>query len=346
MDKYAIYTYEKTDAPLLEGELWEEGDNNPPAESSGSNEQPIEKLEWLFGGTGTEFRVQRLNRGAADKFPCCILAHDHHVALLRLENVKNVSVYVKSQAASGVVARIDKQNFTSNPYSYVIIDFNPERRLIAIQVDSDSWRNTDTVRNLLEDSINDFLNNKRMGFNVKIKSKMQTQEFWAYSNYRIKKERRSLSKMTIYFDKGTIDPRVEELVKQTPYLRNLMKELWGGSHGELTIYDPVGASVIDRRKHAIENLVTIITSNTTPTNRFGLKMTYDDGIAYTCGKFVQVEIPMADEYLLQFQMGTKNLTDEYQLEWWLDNVVEQTKGFKDVEAAKRKPSGRSKKHLS
>ena len=75
-------------------------------------------------------------------------------------------------------------------------------------------------------------------------------------------------------------------------------------------------------------------------------MTYDDGIAYTCGKFVHVEIPLTDEYLLQFQMGTKNLADEYQLEWWLDNVIEQTKGFKDVEAAKRKSSGRSKKHLS
>ena len=110
MDKYAIYTYEETDAPPIEGELWEKGGNNLPAEGVGSKKQPTEKLEWLFGDTGTEFRVQReAKRGGADKFPCTVLAHDHHVALLRLENVKSVAVYVKSQAAAGTVAKIDKQ---------------------------------------------------------------------------------------------------------------------------------------------------------------------------------------------------------------------------------------------
>ena len=346
MDKYAIYTYEETDAPPIEGELWEEGGNNLPAEGVGSKKQPTEKLEWLFGGTGTEFRVQReAKRGGADKFPCTVLAHDHHVALLRLENVKSVAVYVKSQAAAGTVAKIDKQDITSSPYCYVIIDFNPLRRLIAIQVDSDSWRKTETVRALLEESINDFLNKKKMGFNLRILSKMQTQEFWDYSNYRIKKEHRSLSKMTIYFDKGKLDPRVEALVKQSPYLRSLMKDLWGGSHGELTIFDPVGTRVIDQRKHDIENLVAIIMSDI-PNSKFGLKMTYDDGIAYTCGKAVQVEMPLDLQYLINFQTKTMTLEDTYQVEWWLDNVIEQTKGFKDVETTKRKPSRKGKKRIS
>ena len=342
MDKYAIYTYEKTDAPPQEGEIWQEDEETTPA---GDNDEKTDKLEWLFGGTGTEFRVQRESRrGGADKFPCTVLAHDHHVALLRLENVKSVSVYVKSQAAVGKVARIDKQDIESNPYCYVIIDFNPERRLIAIQVDSDSWRKTETVRGLLEGGINDFLNQKKMGFNVKILSKMQTQEFWDYSTYRIKKEHRTLSKMTIYFDKGKLDPRVEALVKQSPYLRNLMKDLWGGTHGELTIFDPVGTRVIDQRKHDIENLVAIIMSDI-PNNKFGLKMTYDDGIAYTCGKAVQVEIPLDMQYLINFQTKTLALGDEYQLEWWLDNVVEQTKGFNDVEAVKRKRDRKNKKRV-
>ena len=343
MDKYAIYTYEETDVPPLEEEIWGENYTAVPANE---NIGQMGKLEWLFGDTGTEFRVQReAKRGGADKFPCTVLAHDHHVALLRLENVKSVAVYVKSQAAAGTVAKIDKQDITSSPYCYVIIDFNPQRRLIAIQVDSDSWRKTETVRALLEESINDFLNKKKMGFNLKILSKMQTQEFWDYSNYRIKKEHRSLSKMTIYFDKGKLDPRVEALVKQSPYLRNLMKDLWGGSHGELTIFDPVGTRVIDQRKHDIENLVAIIMSDI-PNSKFGLKMTYDDGIAYTCGKAVQVEMPLDLQYLINFQTKTMTLEDTYQVEWWLDNVIEQTKGFKDVETTKRKPSRKGKKRIS
>jgi len=34
------------------------------------------------------------------------------------------------------------------------------------------------------------------------------------------------------------------------------------------------------------------------------------------------------------------------VEWWLDNVIEQTKGFKDVETTKRKPSRKGKKRIS
>ena len=341
MDKYAIYTYEKTDAPPLQGELFESEQTETVEQGQGTTE----KLEWLFGKTGTEFRVQRESkRGGADKFPCTVLAHDHHVALLRLENVKSVPVYVKAQAAVGTVAKIDKQDIKSSPYCYVIIDFNPERRLIAIQVDSDSWRNTETVRALLETSINEFLNLKKMDFNVKILSKMQTQEFWNYSNYRIKKEHQILSKMTIYFDNGKLDPRVEALVKQSPYLRNLMKDLWGGSHGELTIFDPVGTKVIDQRKHDIENLVAIIMSDI-PNNKFGLKMTYKDGIAYTCGKAVQVEIPLEMQYLLQFQMGTLRLEELYEVELWLEGVIEKTKGFQNVEAVKHKSGGKGKKRI-
>ena len=340
MDKYAIYTYKQTAESPQEGDLFEEVN----ASSDGS-EPSVEKMEWLFGDTRSEFRVQKNGKDGADKFPCTVLAHDHHVVLLRLENVKNIPIYVKSKAEAGAIAKIDKQNVTSNPYSYVIIDFDKERRLIAIQQDSDSWRNTDAVCGLLEESINEQLNARQLGFNIKICSKMQTREFWEYSSYRIKKEHKRLKKMTIYFDAGKVDPRVEMLVKRTPFLRNLLKELWGGSHGEVTIYDPVSESVIDRRKHAIENLVTIITSDI-PNNRFGLKMTYNDDVTYTCGKFIQVELPLDGQYLTEFQLGSKTLADDYNLEQWLYYVIEQTKGLSDVEAVKRKPGGKSKRKVS
>jgi len=340
MDRFAIYTYEPTEAPPTEGDLWKEEET-----SVLTTNHSIEKFEWLFGETGTEFKVQKTNRNGADKFPCCVMAHDSHVALLRLENVKNVPVYVKSQSSHGAIARIDKQNFKSNPYSLVIIDFNPSRRIIAIQVDSDSWRNTDTVCNLLEESINDALNNLQVGFNIKIKSKMQTHNFWDYSNMRIKKQKHKLSKITIYLDAGNIDPQVEAIIKSTPYLRNLMKELWGGKRAEMTIFDPDASKVIDRRKNAIENLVTIISSNVS-NNKFGLKMSYDDGVAYTCGKDVQVEMPLDMQLLIELQLRSRNLLNEYNIEHWLDEVIEQTKEFKDVEAIKHKPGRKSKKQIS
>ena len=346
MDRYAIYTYAPIDAPPQQGDLWESGEESESDTTKDDIPKAVKKLEQMFGGKRTEVTVQRIKRSCADKFPCYVLAHDRNMALLRLENEKNVSVYMKSQTQAGGIPKIDKGSVKSFPNTCVLIDFNPERRLIAIKIDSDSWRNTDTVRDLLEESINNFLNSRRFGFNIVISTKMQSRDFWDYSTHRIKKENRKLSKMTIYFGrKGTIDPGVEATVKSSPYLRALMKGLWGGSHGEVTIYDPVGNAVIDRRRKDIGNIVTIIASNAGKDSDFGLKMTYDDGIAYTCGEDVRMEIPMDENICRQFEFGSKNLSDKYELETWLDNVKEQTKKFRDVESVKRKPGRKGKRTI-
>ena len=184
-----------------------------------------------------------------------------------------------------------------------------------------------------------------MGVNIEILSKMQTRDFWDYSRFRIKKEKRQVKKMTIYFAAGTINPKIESIIKSTPYLKNLTRELWHGSRGEVTIYDPEGTSIIDKRKHILENLVTLIGSNM-EKNGFGLRMSYDDGIAFTCGKDVRAEFPLDYSLLYKFQMGTKQLNDEYEIEYWLDWVVEQTKEFKDAETVNTKPNRKTQRKVS
>ena len=152
MDKYAIYTYRLIKEKVTEGD-WTQGETvNAPNMSKSQ-----EKFEMLFGGKGTDVRIQKdLNEGATH-FPCNVLAHDDHVILLRIENERQVKVYVKSKTSLNPIPKIERQNFTSSPYSYVIIDCRPGKAMIAIKVDSDSWRNTDTVRNLLQESINRLL---------------------------------------------------------------------------------------------------------------------------------------------------------------------------------------------
>jgi hypothetical protein len=325
MDKYAIYTYEPRKA-TIEADWTQENQN---LSIDIKDAQRI--LERLFGDTKTEFRVQKNGRDGADHYPCTVLAHDNHVVLLRLENEKKVPIYQKTQQSPDQVARIDKRDIPSFPNCFILLDFRPNKNMIAIQVDSDAWRSTDTVRALLQESINLNLESLSVGLAVEVKSKMQTQEFWNYSKKRIKTDRRSVKKMTIYFDKGKIDPQMEARINRSPYMKRLLKELWGGTSGEITINDPVGDRIIDRRKHDIENIVTLITSDINNKN-FGLKLTFDDGISYTCGKSVRAELPMdSDSYLLKFQMKSKNLMNEYDVEYWLDQAVELTKDYEDVE---------------
>lgn len=340
MDKYAIYTYRFKKEAVTEGD-WTEGEQV----KSPSIEHAQEKFEMLFGNKGTDVRIQKDSREGATYFPCSVLAHDNHVVLLRIENEKQIPVYVKSRQPQSTIAKIEKKNFTSSPYNLVIVDCRPNRAMIAIKVDIDSWRNTDTVRNLLQESFNRLLETNKLGFKIEILSKMQSREFWDYSRYRIKKEKRTVKKMTIYFSAGTINPSLEAIIKSTPYLKNLTKELWNGTRGEVTIYDPEGSSIIDKRKHTLENLVTLIGSNIDKSG-FGLRMAYDDGIAFTCGKDVRAEFPLDNTYLQKFQIGTRLLNDEYEIEYWFDWVVEQTKEFKDAETVNTKPNRKTQRKVS
>ena len=340
MDKYAIYTY-RLKPSAIEGD-WTKGETVELPDMSVAQR----KLEMLFGDTGSEVRIQKDGRDGANKYPCNVLAHDDHVVLLRIENEKSVPVYLKSTVPNARIPKIDKHSITSSPYSYVIVDCRLDRSMIAIKVDSDSWRNTDTVRNLLQESINRLFESNSLGCQIEILTKMQSRDFWDYSNYRIKKEHRKVSKMTIFFANGKIDPAIETIIKSTPYLKSLIKNLWGGSRGEVTIYDPIGTTVIDRRKHAIENIVTLITSNI-QNDGFGLRMTYDDGIAFTCGKDMRAEFPMdSDDILRKFQMKSKNLSNEYDIEYWLDWIVAQTKEFKDAEVIRSKTNRNSSRKVS
>lgn len=51
------------------------------------------------------------------------------------------------------------------------------------------------------------------------------------------------------------------------------------------------------------------------------------------------------QYLLQFQMGTLRLEELYEVELWLEGVIEKTKGFQNVEAVKHKSGGKGKKRI-
>ena len=119
MDKYAIYSYEFVDV-TREGELFKE-DNDTQSDSS--EEKRKVWLDRLFGEKNTLFTVKKQNKNDADDLPCTVLAHSEKFVLLRLENPKHISVWIKKQPkTAGEAAPINKQRLESNPYVFIIID--------------------------------------------------------------------------------------------------------------------------------------------------------------------------------------------------------------------------------
>ena len=122
--------------------------------------------------------------------------------------------------------------------------------------------------------------------------------------------------MTVYFTHGLISPRVEEIIKNDAYLRELTGRMFEASNGEVTYNYPNGNRILDRRGNMLEHIVTLIGSE--PNGAFRLRMTYDDGTSYTCGKDVRIEFEM-DEMAFMGMLGVGNLFPEQEIGAWFDD---------------------------
>ncbi len=341
MDLYAVYSYELKPPPVVEGD-WTQSEKVEPTDTK--TLKP--RFDRLFGLRGAKVLIQRVadSEVKADH-PCTVLAHDNGVVLLRIEKEKDNPYYDKDFGQSTPVPPIQKRFQKSYPYTYVIFDnrpsANPLRGQLLIKVDPDSWRNTDTVRNLLQESLDRWLEREKMDFSIEIRSMIQEKDFWDYSYERIKKNGRRVKKMTIYFTNGTVNSQELALIKNSPYLRHILKDPWSVSDGELTLNNPESGKLLDKRKHDIMNILALIRSNP----NFGMSLTYDDDITYTCGQYSRAEYPgPGDGHLTNFELGTKDADMfKYELESWLDEIIEYTKDFKDAEPTKRKTNRKNRR---
>ena len=190
---------------------------------------------------------------------------------------------------------------------------------------------------------------------------MQSRDFYEYSKKRIKKEGRAVKKMTIHFKTGKLDPKIETVVNNSEFLKRLFNIIDKyAMSGEMTLNQPIGPKLIDRRRHDIENIITLVGSD--PLG-YGLDMTFDDNVTLHCGKDVRAELPMEPEGALElfhikqkatkavqlelsFDGMPKPVENRYLLEVWLDSVAEQTEKMKDAETIKRKRRRANKRKAS
>jgi len=352
---YAIYTYkfipQNDEGDWTQGEMVKESDTTHAQDN----------FYKLFGKNNTVFRVQKDVSDGAKKYDCKVFGNDHRIVALRLLNEKKTHYWKQVAVPNDPMEKVERKSLTSTPPTFVIIDCRPGCNILAVKVEPDAWRNTDNVRDLMEESINRYLETFSRGFRIKLLTKMQNRDFFDYSRKRIKKEGRAVKKITIHFKTGKLDPKVEAIVKSSDYLKRLFTLIDKYSvSGDMTLNQPIGPKLIDRRRRDIENMATIIASD--PLG-YAMDLTFDDNVTLHCGEDVRAELPMNPEGALElFHLGRKKENTEeqeinfegiqevkksrYFLEDWLDNMAEETKKMKDAETIKRKRSRASKRQAS
>jgi len=339
MDKYAIYHYELTKRKVIQGDLMEDEQFVVP-----QMEHAQENFDHVFGDKGTEMRIQKEKRRGtgADKYPCHVIAHDRKVVLLRLENVKSVTVY-ESQPTLGSIPNIEKKKYESNPPCFIIIDNREGKAQIAIQIDTAAWSKTNIVRDLLEENLDREL--ERFGLSIRIRSKMQKSDYWNYVTYRQRKEGRGIKKMTFQFPNVKIRPSIETAIGLSSHLRNMMELInrLGAGQGELSIQPPTNDYLLKRKLNDIKNIVALCSSSAD----YSLSVTFDDDITYRCNENLRAELPMnIPQAIEHFKNGQKTFLYEYDIERWLDWVIKQTEQYQDAEQVKSKPDREDQRAVS
>lgn len=352
---YAIYSYKFIETND-EGD-WTQGEQVTVTDMDAAQ-------DWfyrLFGQTQTLFHVQKGEGESAKKYTCEVYGNDHRIVALRLLNIKEQSYWKLVKNPNDPMGELIKDFYESTPCTYVIIDCRKGQKTIAVKVETDAWRKTDSVCELMENSINHHLESMSRGFRIKLYTKMQNHNFLDYSRHRLKKEKRTIKKMTIRFRTGQLNSAIEALVKGSPYLKGLFERInkYDGASGELTLNKPIGTKLIDRRRHDIETMIALIASD---PEGYGMDWTFDDNVMLRYGKDSIYETPMNPEGSLElFHSRTKvepavqlklfseeQETDlnKYLLEGWLDKVAEETKKMRDAETVKPKRSRSNRQKAS
>ena len=330
MDRYAIFSYGFTDLPLERD--WTLCEQTVRPESSDDHRRSM--LDQLFGARNTTFTFKEYNKSDADNYPCTVLAHPEGFILLRIERPKEVNVYDKHESQRGEAARIDKRWVPSFPYIYVVIDCRQGRGCqIAVSIDSNAWRSSDKVAELVQENVNRQLKSLSRGFGIRVKPELMKLDFVSHSRNLIKKKRLSVNRMTIYFTRGMINPKVEEIIKEEPFIKRLLKSMFDAQHGQLTLYDPDVQKILANKARILEHLVTLVGSDPV-SEPFRLKMNYSDGSAYSCGKDVRMEFLM-DDMTFAAMLGEGSLFPEHEIGAWFDGVTRDIDEQRNAEHSKQ-----------
>jgi len=306
-------------------------------------EHAQEHFASLFGGKNLTI-VKNKEDGEPVIYPNDILRNEEGVIVLRLNNVQYKKLIKRKETQSGV-PNYEEVKEESNPYCYVIIDNQDGVLQMAIQK-SPSWgSDTDTVRDLLQETFNQMM---KMNYKleVKIMNKMQPTKFWQF----VKQQYLDNNDYIEQFIIDLINPR-KATVDNSGELKGVMKKL----SDFLVNLDALDAtlsvntnstSYFGNNKKAYRDFVNIV--DMCSCNGYHLGCKFHNMGYYSCDSRVMAMFNLDEDVLNGFLFGIKDLsetieTGEYALVRWLAHVRETTKSYEYAESIPKKPKRNRKK---
>lgn len=302
--------------------------NGDEEQGKPTDEYPNHYLGKIIGKRGQELPLYRKRRGNGDEYvPNCVLRNESGIALIRIHNKENFTLYDLPESAGNEVSDCVGVSQSSYPFAYVIVDYRGNQCQVAIEKTSNWDSKTDCIRNCLKEFFgqNQFL----LGLGIKVedvREKTIATKFAEFIDERIIDEGDTIESFTFEYPnlkRRTTSDIPEALTEQINTLSRFL-ESFDAVSGVITT--KMGQDV-DRNK--LKQLSTVVTMCS--RNAFDLSVKFRNFGHYKCNEGVVAKYEMNEIVISNFKDSLKSDTIDiyHDLETWLDDVLEKIKKIEE-----------------
>ena len=302
-------------------------------------DKPVDKypnyyLGKIIGGVGNQLDLIRTRQnGGKESVPNCVLRNEDGIALIRIHNKENFTIYDLPENTGNEVKDCVGVPKSSYPFGYVVVDYRDDKCQLAIEKTSAWDSKTVTIRYCLEKFFNDQLADS-MGITTALNEKTERKDFENFIDQRTIDHGDVIESFTFQYVNVKRNPtaRIPESMTEQMEMYSKVLEVYGAISGVTTMN--MGPKV-DNEK--LKQLSTVVAYST--DNAFDLIVKLKDYGEYSCREGVVAKYPMNDVVISHFKdfIIPDIITSDFDLKSWLDEVFMKVKEGKDGDEIPTKP---------
>lgn len=328
MSDYILHNIGLTVSPQLD--LYQFLDPDKPVEK-----YPNYYLGKIIGVKGRELDINRTRRGGGEEHvPNCVLRNDDGIALIRIHNKEDYTIYNLPEASDNEIKDCVGVPHSSYPFAYVVVDYRDGKKQIAIEK-TPAWDSkTTTIKKCMEEFFNSKLSDC-IGITVTVKEKTISTKFEQFIDQRTIDYGDLIESFTFQYvnlkrNPGTRVPK--ELTEQMDTMSKVL-EMYDAISGTTTM--KMGTAVDNDKLKQLSTVVTMCSDNA-----FDLIVKFKNYGDYTCNEDIVAKYPMNDIVISNFKdFITPDIkTSDFDLRLWLDEMFMKVKGENYGEEIPTKPT--------
>lgn len=291
-------------------------------------------LNKLIGGMGNELDLNRPRRGGANEHvPNCVLRNEGGIALIRVHNKEDLTIYDLPENTETEVKDCIGVPTSSYPFGYVVVDCRDGKCQLAIEKTSAWDSKITTIKNSLEEFFNDKLS-KNMGIGTKLVEKKISTEYEKFIDQRTMDYGDVIESFTFQYVnlKSRPNTRIPDELTEQMDLHSKLLEIYDAIEGTTTW--KLGANPNKDKLKQLSKVVSMCSDNA-----FEMVTHFRDYGDYTCNESIVAKFPMNDVVISNYKdfITPDIVNSDWDLMSWLDEVFKKIRGEKDDEEISTKP---------